>query len=55
MAEDKEGRACSTQVLFSYSNSNVYGRHATEFVFVNSVTISKVFNNNVPGMAFVPQ
>ena len=35
MAEDKEGRVYCDQVFFSFSNSNVYLRHMTEFVFVN--------------------
>ena len=55
MAEDNEGRVCCNQVFFPFSNSNVYVRHITEFVFVNSVTVSKVFSNNVPVMAFFPR
>ena len=44
-----------TKLFFPLSNSNLYVRHMTEFVYVNSVTVSKVFNNNVTVMAFFPQ
>ena len=52
-AEDKDGRLFCSQVYFSFSNSNVYDRQMTEFVFVNCVTVSNVFNYNVPVMAFL--
>ena len=43
-----------TKLLFPFSKSNVYFRHITEFVFVNCVTVSNVFNTNVPVKAFFP-
>ena len=50
-----KGGFVATKLFFPFSNSNLYVRHMTKFVFVNSVTVSKVFNNNVPVMAFFPQ
>ena len=54
MRQDNEGRVCFKQV-FPCLFSKVYVRHMTEFVFVNCVTISNVFINKMPVMAFFPQ
>ena len=54
MGEDNEGRVCCNQD-FSFWYSNVYVGHMTEFVFEDCVTISNVFNTNVPVKAFFQQ
>ena len=40
--------------IFSFWYSNVYVGHMTEFVFEDCVTVSNVFNTNVPVKAFLP-